>query len=219
VDEAYTDLLTLADAAPASFIAVGQLTGEANGTAMVGVVTIAVEGERFRVSIIDRFGQSGYAAAGSRGGLLVVDPFTGQKQFFTGPEGESITLGPIEIPAAVIPTLVTGAPPRFGRIDQAYAHQGERVAKTFDPAMTVTYRVRLSSVQFGSRAALFTITPGPLKVTDQMVSVTTVSITGGVAAITATIVWERVEIAPSFPAGFFSFSDDVFIGSPNDRFE
>jgi len=193
-------------APPPPLRAVGlvRLRGPAGELVGKGKALLALEGDRFRLQVVDPMGRS-LAAVARRGKSFVsLDPRSGARTMLDADQFGRLTLGDFSFPAAMIPALLTGAPPSFDRVVSARRSGAKVTVVTAAPPLTIVYAQQVLSITTANGEEL-AITAWRDQAGRPYVASATLSREGAFGSVR--VEWEGVERVKPYPPGFFQFRD------------
>ncbi len=197
-----------------SFTGLGSIDLKGGGTDYSGSITLALSGEKYRLEIFNAVGKTVMAVAGAPGRMIRIDPETGSKTVLTGKSANIVRLDGLSIPVSVLRSMVTGAPPTFGRVVSAYSEDGVKKALVAKPGMTLEYTDKLKKIIFeGDDSEEIIVTLSPFAKGGGTPYVSSVTIEFPERGAIARIKWNRVLHGGAFSKGYFSFDntlDDLF---------
>ena len=172
------------------------------GSRFTGRLLLALDGDKFRIELMDKTGRVIQAVAGGQGQVIRINPQTGERSLHTG-DTVPIT-SRITAPVSFMRTLVTGEAPKFSSIKSASAKNGYQIVKVDGPAMEITYSDRIEQIlhhtKNGSSVALRA---------EPMVEGSLAPYSSGAeissGAVTIKVKWQEVMQGMEFDKGFFEF--------------
>ncbi|MBI4665714.1 MAG: hypothetical protein HY751_04800 [Nitrospinae bacterium] len=186
----------------------GTIRVESPSASLTGTVLLAVDGERFRLVVVDAANRAVEAFAGEAGKVYRVDAATGVKsQVEQGEDKGYVSIAGTRTPLSLLGTLITGAPPVFGEIITARPFGGGGRITTGHPSMELVYAGSLKEIilmeepEKGAGIAFGPVVPGPR---GRHISGFKISAPGSSIAVE----WTDVDLSAVFPPGFFTFDDE-----------
>ncbi len=186
----------------------GEIHIKSGQNSYTGFIFLAIDGNDFRIEIIDMVGRTTWATACDGEKIIDINTSSGEKKISKKPHDGFISLAGFKAPYALISSMITGAPPKFDKIDKAILRNGKKIVSTVVPEMEIeytkavdkisfyTYAGREATLTFGERAT------GPVAPYVRSVTVS-FPLNGGKAEIK----WADVRQNVKFEKGFFSFNE------------
>lgn len=190
-----------------SFYGLARIAGGRDFKTPEGMAILALKDGLYRLEIMNSAGLTSLAIAGRPGKMVRLDPVSGRKDEITGAGADALPLAGGRVPARLLWSIVTGAPPEFSGVVSAGGPPGARVVKTRKPPMRLVYSGRLEKIAL-EEAGGVVIKLGPMTqgVAAPYVSYARIEAEGAGAV---EMRWERVMQGIEFPEGFFSFAEPV----------
>lgn len=199
---ALDDLAAMRRAGYPSFKGLGRVEVDEKGRKFIGIIHLALDGERFRMEVSHPTGKTILAVAGEEGNILRLDPDTGAKTELN--EGFPLA-GNNGAPWALVGVMVTGSPPPVSKIKSIRVEDGVSIVAASEPSMTFHYRDgRLLMLEGGSPLS-YTFHPGPLTEGPLAPYLKWFQVT--FRGSKTMVEWDEVEQGAGFPDGFFRFED------------
>ncbi|MGK7344699.1 MAG: hypothetical protein ACNS63_02685 [Candidatus Nitrospinota bacterium M3_3B_026] len=191
-----------------SFYGLARITGGRDFKTLEGRAVLALEDNRYRLEVINKAGLVSLAVAGWPGRMTRMDPASGHTEEITGSEAGVLPIARGRVPALVLRSIVTGAPPEFSGVVSAGGPPGARVVRTWGPRMRLVYSGGLEKVVLEDAGGGVVIKLGPMAqgAAAPYVSYARIEAEGGGAV---EVRWERVMQGIEFPEGFFRFAEPL----------
>ena len=190
-------------------MASGTVSVSGPGTGFSGSILLSMDGDKFRMEVLDAVNRATLAVAGEPGNLIRVNPTTGERSMSDSTSIRAPELGGVTAPCGLLRTAVTGALPYFGKVVSTRGILGKSYVKTEEPAMELVFSGRLLELRLQTEDDdIVTLRLGPIVSQKPVGRLEWAEISLGSGAVFR-VRWKKVETVKSFPPGFFTFEDAV----------
>lgn len=188
------------------FMAVGTALVSGAGAGFSGSILLSMEGDKFRLEVLDAVNRAALAVGGEPGRMIRVNPATGEKQVTNSTLIHAPELGNVTAPCGLLRTAALGSIPRFGGVVSTRRILGESRVTTENPSMEFVFSERLLEVRLRTEEGdTVTLRLGPaVKGGPARLEWSELSLGSGAVL---KVRWKKVEPVQSFPPGFFTFDD------------
>jgi len=186
----------------------GSVKIKGNGVNFNGSVILAIDGDQYRLEVVDGAGITAVAVAGGSGVMIRLDMNTGAKTILTGEAAKTVHLDKVSAPVSLLKTLVTGAPPPSEKKGEIQPAGTVYKMATSNPSMELELDgERLTQLTlYGEDGNQITAKLGPMTGVGLERHVASARVEAGGGAVME-INWQKVTPKEKFPEGFFSFTE------------
>jgi hypothetical protein len=194
----------------APFMASGTVTVSGPGAGFSGSILLSMDGDKFRLEVLDAVNRAALAVAGESGAIIRIDPATGERRMTNSTSIRATELGGVVAPVGLLRTAALGSIPHFGKAVSTRGILGKTYVKTEDPSMELVFsgsllsEVRLQTDEDDT----VTLRLGPAVNHAPVGWLQWSQISLGSGAVLK-VKWKKAETAQSFAPGFFTFEDTV----------
>jgi hypothetical protein len=188
-------------------MASGSVTVSGPGPGFSGSILLSMDGDWFRLEILDAVNRAALAVAGEPGKIIRVDPATGERSMTNATSIRAPELGGVTAPCGLLRTAVTGSLPHFGKVVSTRGFLGKSYVKTEGPPMELVFSGRLLEVRLlAEEDDTVRLRLGPAVSQAPVGMLEWAEISLGAGAVLK-VRWKKVEAVKSFPPGFFTFKE------------
>ncbi len=189
------------------FMAVGTALVSGAGAGFSGSILLSMDGDKFRLEVLDAVNRAALAVAGEPGRMIRVNPATGEKQVTNSTSIRAPELGGVTAPCSLLRTAALGSIPRFGGVVSTRRILNKTYVTTDDPSMEFVFSEKLLEVRLRTEEDdMVTLRLGPTVNQEPVGRLEWSEISLGSGAVLK-VRWKKVETVASFPPGFFTFDD------------
>lgn len=194
----------------APFMASGAVTVSGPGTGFSGSILLSMDGDKFRLEVLDAVNRAVLAVAGEPGAMIRLNPITGERHVSDSTTIRAPELGGVVAPAGLLRTAALGSIPHFGKAVSNRNFLGKTYVKTDAPPMELVFsgsvlrEVRLQAEE--DDTVTLSLGPAAGRAPAGWLQWSQISLGSGSAL---KVKWKKVETVESFPPGFFAFEDAV----------
>ena len=191
----------------APFMASGAVAVSGPGSGFSGSILLSMDGDKFRLEVLDAVNRAALAVAGEPGRIIRVDPVTGERRMDNSTSIRAPELGGVTAPCGLLRTAVTGSLPHFGKAVSTRGILDKSYVKAEDPSMELVFSGRLLEVRLRTEEGdMVTLRLGPSVSQAPVGRLEWAEISLGSGAVLK-VRWKKVDAVKSFPPGFFTFED------------
>ena len=192
------------------FMASGAITVSGPGSGFSGSILLSMDGDKFRLEVLDAVNRAVLAVAGKPGAMIRLNPTTGERRITDSTSIRAPELGGVVAPVGLLRTAALGSIPHFGKAVSNRSLFGKAYVKTEDPSMELVFSGNLlQAVSLRTQEDdAVTLSLGPVVKHAPVEWLQWSQISLGSGAVLK-VNWKKVETVESFPPGFFTFDDAV----------
>jgi hypothetical protein len=191
------------------FMASGAVTVSGPVSGFSGSILLSMDGDKFRLEVLDAVNRAALAVAGEPGKIIRVDPATGERRMTNSTSIRAPELGGVAAPCGLLRTAVTGSIPHFGKAVSTRGSLGKSYVTTEEPSMELVFSGRLLEARLRAEEGdTVTLRLGPAVSQAPVGRLEWSEISLGSGAVLK-VRWKKVEAVKSFPPGFFTFEETV----------